>query len=274
MTVRIGSLFSGIGGFEVGLERAIPGTETVWQVEADAFCQSILQKHWPQAVIYDDVCAVGSHNLEPVDILCGGFPCQDISIVGKQRGINDGKKSSLYYEMFRIICEIRPRVVIFENVPAIIRLGGHDVLKTLASAGYDAEWCTIRTAADFGLPHIRRRWFCVAYDATYTHGIRYKTGKNHTVRPSSHRTGQSSATTCSSFEKRRPGHDRGRGDETTRTIKPIICRSDDGVSDRLDKTTVTEHNRRLKALGNAITPPASEWIGQQVLQSGLLDDLL
>ena len=257
MTVRIGSLFSGIGGFELGLERAIPGAETVWQVEADAFCQSILQKHWPHAVIYDDVCAVGSHNLETVDILCGGFPCQDISIAGKQRGINDGKKSSLYYEMFRIICEIRPRVVIFENVAAIIRLGGHDVLRTLASAGYDAEWCTIRTGADFGLPHLRRRWFCVAYNATDT---------------TSNSKQQSTYTQC--MESRLRTQCRickmGRANKARMYRQLLqaqspVCRDSDGISHRVD---------RCKALGNAITPPASEWIGQQVLQSGLLDDLL
>ena len=82
---KIGSLFSGIGGFELGLERAIPA-ETIWQVEQDKFCQSILKKHWPKAKIYDDVRNITKDNVEPVDILCGGFPCQSISVAGKQEG--------------------------------------------------------------------------------------------------------------------------------------------------------------------------------------------
>ena len=87
MSIKIGSLFSGIGSFEFGLERSIPNSETVWQVEQDKFCQSILEKHWPSAQHHNDVNKVGAHNLEPVDIICGGFPCQDISIAGNQRGI-------------------------------------------------------------------------------------------------------------------------------------------------------------------------------------------
>ena len=86
--MKLGSLFAGIGGFELGLERAIPGLETIWQVEQDLFCQKVLKKHWPDSIIYDDVCQVGKHNLEPVDIICGGFPCQDISNAGKQGGIH------------------------------------------------------------------------------------------------------------------------------------------------------------------------------------------
>ena len=107
--IRIGSLFAGIGGFELGLERAISGSETIWQVEREPFCQKVLKKHWPNATIYDDVRTVGSHNLESVDILCGGFPCQDISTAGKGKGL-EGEKSGLWFEMLRIISELRPRV--------------------------------------------------------------------------------------------------------------------------------------------------------------------
>ena len=304
--IKLGSLFSGIGGFELGLERALPQCKTIWQVEQNRFCQSILRKHWADAIIYDDIRTVGAHNLESVDVLCGGFPCQDISIAGKQKGINHGKKSSLYYEMFRVICEIRPRIVIFENVAAISTMGGHDVFRTLAQAGYDAEWCTIRTGADFGLPHIRKRWFCVAYP----HCKRRKKSKNNPLRFESKGQRTWFESTCSSPEisntthphgkertttspfsmaptqitqqwfiaanssLRKTEHNRGRCNQTWGTIKPIICRGDDGFSNGLDKTTIREHNQRLKALGNAITPQASEWVGRQILQSGLLDDLI
>ena len=125
--LKLGSLFSGIGGFELGLERAIPNLETVWQVEQDKFCQKILHKHWPNALIYDDVCTVGKHNLEPVDIICGGFPCQDISTAGKQGGIH-AERSGLWWEMHRIIGDLRPRVAVLENVPNLITLGMPEVL--------------------------------------------------------------------------------------------------------------------------------------------------
>ena len=92
MTVKIGSCFSGIGGWELGIERAIPNSRTVWQVEQNTFCQGILKKHWPDATMYDDVRTVGAHNLEPIDLLCAGFPCQDLSLAGNQRGIHEGKK--------------------------------------------------------------------------------------------------------------------------------------------------------------------------------------
>ena len=118
---KIGSLFSGIGGFELGLERAIPA-ETIWQVEQDKFCQRILKKHWPKAKIYNDVRNITKDNVEPVDILCGGFPCQDISIAGKTKGLK-GEKSGLWWEMWRIISELRPRIAVLENVANILRLG-------------------------------------------------------------------------------------------------------------------------------------------------------
>jgi len=251
--IKLGSLFSGIGGFELGLERALPQCKTIWQVEQNTFCQSLLRKHWADAIIYDDIRTVGAHNLESVDVLCGGFPCQDISKAGLKKGINHGKKSSLYYEMFRVICEIRPRLIIFENVSNISTLGGHDVFRTLASAGYDAEWCTIRTGADFGLPHIRRRWFCVAYtpgtrkqQSTYTQCM-----------------GQTQSTMHRVLQGIRT--DKGRMHRERLQTESPVCRDSDGISKRMD---------RCRALGNAITPQASEWVGRQILQSGLLDDLI
>ena len=105
--LKIGSLFAGIGGFELGIERAIPGSETIWQVEQNKYCQSILQKHWPNAKIYDDVRNITKHNVEPVDILIGGFPCQSISVAGKQEGLENEEKSGLYWEFHRIISELR-----------------------------------------------------------------------------------------------------------------------------------------------------------------------
>jgi len=247
MSIKIGSLFAGIGGFELGLERAIPGAQTIWQVEQNAFCQSILQKHWPHAQLFDDVCAVGAHNLPPVDILCGGFPCQDISLAGKGEGLN-GKKSSLWFEMRRIISELRPPIIIMENVAAITIRGLSTVLADLAELRYDAEWCII-SARDFGAPHLRKRWFCVAYPNRS--GLQKTRTKQQTTRHKQHRK------LCSTL--------RSKNHTKDAPVKPAICRNDYGFSAKLDK-------ERIMSLGNAIVPQCSQWIGEQVLSSGLLDE--
>jgi DNA (cytosine-5)-methyltransferase 1 len=305
MVIRIGSLFSGIGGFELGLERAIPNSETIWQVEQEKFCQKVLAKHWPNAKIYDDVRNITKNNVEPVDILCGGFPCQDISVAGKGAGINEGKKSSLWWEMHRIISELRPRIVVLENVPAITFRGLDDVLGSLSQIGYNAEWCII-SARQFGAPHLRKRWFCVAYPHESTDAISRDERKSN----KSSQTRQAISRTKNQGWQESGGktqfHNRGCGnlsyDATNSnlqrcqkqffnfTIKqsrqpkqsnfsgqgrksnywqgfptqPSLCRRNDGVSNRVD---------RIKALGNAIVPQCSEWIGQRILESGLLEDL-
>lgn len=291
MSVKIGSCFAGIGGFELGLERAIPNSRTIWQVEQNKFCQEILKKHWPDATIFEDVRTVGAHNLEPIDLLCGGFPCQDISIAGKKEGIHDSKKSSLFWELHRIISELRPRIICLENVANIIRLGGTDVVGSLAQIGYDCEWTVIRSGADFGAPHERKRWFCVAYPNSIRSTqasdwrLTQKTGKKSKVFP---RGSQNAANTHSTHSQREwlPSRIQKKDSDfssnlQTRShwsepcqIEPTICRVDDGISSRLDRHYITKINQRLKALGNAIVPQASEWIGHQIVRSGLIDDLI
>jgi DNA (cytosine-5)-methyltransferase 1 len=158
--VRIGSLFSGIGGLELGLEWAGVG-RAVWQVERDEWCRGILARHWPDAERFDDVLSVGARNLAPVDLICGGPPCQDISYAGKGAGLA-GARSGLWFEYARIVRELRPRFVVVENVSALLARGVDTVLGDLAEAGYDAEWRCIR-ASDVGAPHRRERLFVVAY---------------------------------------------------------------------------------------------------------------
>src|SRR3990167_10929952 len=131
--MRIGSLFSGIGGLELGLEWAGVG-RTVWQVELDPYCRAVLAKHWPDAQRFTDVRDCNSTNLPPVDVLCGGFPCQDISDAGKRAGIT-GARSGLWSEFARIIRELRPRYVVVENVRALLVRGIDTVLGDLAAAG-------------------------------------------------------------------------------------------------------------------------------------------
>jgi DNA (cytosine-5)-methyltransferase 1 len=157
--LTVGSLFAGIGGFDLGFERC--GMRTIWQVEQNEFCRAVLARHFPDARRYDDVCTVGSHNLAPVDLICGGFPCQDISLAGKGGGI-DGARSGLWAEYARIIGELGPRWVVVENVSAITSRGLDRVLRDLAALGYDAEWDCIPASA-LGAPHRRDRFWLVAY---------------------------------------------------------------------------------------------------------------
>jgi DNA (cytosine-5)-methyltransferase 1 len=159
--MTVGSLFAGIGGFDLGFERA--GYRVRWQVEINAYCRAVLRKHWPGVRRYGDVRRVGRHNLEPVDVICGGFPCQDISIAGAGAGL-DGARSGLWREYARIIREVRPRYVVVENVPALLSRGLGTVLADLAACGYDAEWDCLPAAA-VGAPHRRDRVWIVACDS-------------------------------------------------------------------------------------------------------------
>ena len=156
-------LFSGIGGFSLGLERS-GAFKTVAFCEIEPYCQKVLAKHWPQVPIYDDVRTITAERLATdgiaVDAICGGFPCQDISCAGKGAGI-EGERSGLWFEYARIIGELRPRYVIVENVSALLSRGLDRVLGTLAALGYNAEWHCIPASA-VGAPHRRDRMWIVA----------------------------------------------------------------------------------------------------------------
>jgi DNA (cytosine-5)-methyltransferase 1 len=157
--VKLGSLFSGIGGLDLGVEAAT-GARTVWQVERDEWCRGILARHWPDAVRYDDVCKVGEE-LERVDIIAGGFPCQDVSVAGKRAGLTGGERSGLWREYARIVRVVRPRFVFVENVAGLLSMEFGRVLGDLAALGFDAEWAVFR-ASDAGAPHRRERVFVLA----------------------------------------------------------------------------------------------------------------
>ena len=153
-----GSLFSGIGGFELGAQMA--GIETIWNCETDPFCRSILKKHFPNATQYTDITKLKSPPY--TDIISGGFPCQDLSIANPKGEGLEGKRSGLWKEMFRIIYETRPRYVLIENSPMLLRKGIGTILFDLSQVGYDAEWHCLQ-ARDFSLPHKRERLFIIAY---------------------------------------------------------------------------------------------------------------
>ena len=156
------SLFSGIGGLDLGLDRA--GWTCVGQVELDPFCRRVLTKHWPEVPRHDDIRAcVEWWRSEPrpaVDAVVGGFPCQPVSTAGKRQAQED--KRWLWPDMVVVIRDLRPRWVVLENVPGLLGRGMGDVLGDLASCGYDAQWDCLPAAA-IGAPHRRDRVFVVAY---------------------------------------------------------------------------------------------------------------
>ena len=160
--ITVGSLFAGIGGLELGLEMT-GGFKTVWQVENDKYATRVLEKHWPDVRRWGDVATFppdDGHDYR-CDLICGGFPCQDISYAGKGEGLG-GERSGLFYEAARVIRILEPRYVLLENVSALLTRGLDAVLGTLASLGYDAEWHCIPAAA-VGAPHIRDRVFIIGY---------------------------------------------------------------------------------------------------------------
>lgn len=170
--LKILDLFSGIGGFSLGLERT-GGFETVAFCEIEEFPRRVLAKHWPKVPQYHDVRKLTKDILDrdgiAVDVITGGFPCQDISVAGKQAGIDEGTRSGLWSECIRLVSELRPQYAIFENVANLLSGPSNKpgawfsrILADLAECGYDAEWENIPAAA-VGAPHRRERVWLIAY---------------------------------------------------------------------------------------------------------------
>jgi DNA (cytosine-5)-methyltransferase 1 len=163
--LRVLDLFSGIGGFSLGLERT-GGFETVAFCEIEPFCRRVLAKHWPNVRQYEDVRTLTADTLRrdgiAVDVICGGFPCQDISLAGIGRKGLAGERSGLWSEIARISSELRPEYIFLENVSALLGNGLDTVLGDLAALGYDAEWHCLQ-ASRVGAPHDRDRVWIIAY---------------------------------------------------------------------------------------------------------------
>jgi len=248
--MRVLDLFSGIGGFSLGLERT-GGFETVAFCEIEPFPRRVLAKHWPEVPCYDDVRTLTASRLAAdgiaVDAICGGFPCQDISVAGNMAGLGEQTRSGLWSECARLVSEIRPKVAIFENVTNL--LAGPEeqpgawfsrILCDLASIGYDGEWHHI-PASYVGAWHRRSRVWILAYpdQIDIRGGSRQPLVRQSDIQKQSARV----------FE-RWPGRPAAR--------QSGLLREADGVPNRA---------HRVAALGNAVVPQIPELIGNAILAS-------
>ena len=165
MDLKILDLFSGIGGFSYAAERIVGGYKTTQFVEIDPYCQSVLRKNFPNTPIHDDIKTFTAEKGQ-FDVLTAGFPCQDLSVAGRQAGIGEGTRSGLFYEIIRLLGEIQPKFVLFENVRNLLshEKGAtfQEILFQIAKAGYDAEWSVV-SAKDLGACHKRERLWIIAY---------------------------------------------------------------------------------------------------------------
>jgi len=278
-TLKVLDLFSGIGGFSLGLERT-GGFETVAFCEIDAKARKVLQKHWKDVPIYEDVTKLKGEQLGTIDVICGGFPCQDISLAGRGAGL-EGARSGLWWEFHRLIKEIKPKWVIAENVSALRSRGLDTVLRSLAEIGYDAEWHCIPASA-VGAPHQRDRIWIVAYPqlhgfftAEIAGSIRETVSKEQerqnnaldvekTSVLSSSDTDVSDSL-CERLERQRAVTGRvseaykNLGDSCGWDVEPDVGRMVNGLPNRVD---------RIKQLGNAVVPQIPEFIGYSILNRG------
>jgi DNA (cytosine-5)-methyltransferase 1 len=271
--VTAGSLFSGIGGIDLGLERA--GMTIRWQVEKDAWCRRVLSKHWPDVPKYEDITTLTGHELERVDVLAGGFPCQPASVAGTRKGNEDVEKW-LWPHFEKLIRVLRPRIVLVENVPGLFTVNGGaafgEIIGSLASMRYDCEWDVI-SAADVGAPHLRKRVWIVAHaDSEGLQGMRGK--RSDAGRENTSGYAGSGCVAVADAEgffsnggydnrggRSRPLSESGNSGEEARSIggwwavEPNVGRVAHGVSKRVD---------RLRGLGNAVVPQIVEWIGRRI----------
>lgn len=158
MKMTFGSLFAGIGGFDLGLERA--GMKCLWQCERDKFCNKVLAKHWPEVTRYDDITTLDVSALAPVDLICGGFPCQPFSVSGKRKGAEDDR--FLWPAMLKVIETVRPTWVLGENVPGLVSMGIENMLFDLENIGYGVRAFVVPACA-VGAEHRRDRVWIVAH---------------------------------------------------------------------------------------------------------------
>lgn len=226
-------LFSGIGGLSLALHDWVT---TITYCERDTYAQAVLLSRMhtgdiDRAPIWDDITSLNGTMLPSVDIIFGGFPCQDISVAGTGAGL-DGQRSGLYWHMHRLIAEIKPAFVFLENVPAIRTRGLERVVGSLTELGYDCRWTTV-SAAEVGACHIRKRWFLLAYaDSVRLWQKQWAQleRSNQVARP---------------LEPDSQSSPRGIARPSKWSPKPRVDRASDGLSHIVD---------RNRCLGNAVVP--------------------
>jgi len=248
--LKVLDLFSGIGGFSLGLEKT-GGFKTTAFCEINQYACAVLRKHWPDVPLYEDVRELTSDRLKAdgvtVDVICGGFPCQDISTAGKGAGLA-GERSGLWSEIARLVSELRPRYVLVENVSALRTRGLSRVLGDLSEIGYDAEWHCI-PASYIGAPHQRDRIWIMAYSSST--GLEGYTGDGEDCGEPG-RFGTKAGGPVSKGSLFCGGLPKGRWPS-----EPDVGRVAHGIPNRVD---------RLKCLGNAVVPQIPEMIGHGIIQ--------
>ena len=238
--MRFGSLFSGIGGLDLGLEMA--GMECSWMVEVDKFGSQILKHHWPETEIYGDIYTIDGKELESVDLICGGFPCQPVSVAGKRGGTSDERW--LWAEFARIIRQVKPRWVVAENVTGLLSANSGrafaEVLRDLAESGYDAVWDVFPAGGQGGVGalHRRERIFIIA-----------KVANTNSKRRCSRNTERKDAKNVRQSPRCKID---GQWD-----VEPNVGRVANGVPNRVD---------RLRALGNGVVPQVAKQIGEMIME--------
>lgn len=265
--VSFGSLFAGIGGLDLGFERA--GWRCAWQVERDEFCTRVLEKHWPSVPRFSDVREVGAANLERVDLVCGGFPCQPWSSAGKRRGTDDDRH--LWPEMARIVSELRPRWVVGENVFGLFGPQLDLCAADLEGEGYTV-WPVVLPACALDAPHKRERIFILGYAEDRcepTESVNDEASRLSSVgagRPlnvadadsaGSQRRNSGELRECSCERSARESSASEPAAAAIWKSEPGLGRVADGVPRRVD---------RLRSLGNAVVPQVAEFIGRMLMQ--------
>jgi len=265
--VRVLDLFSGVGGFSLGLERA--GMTTVAFCEIEPFCRAVLRKHWPDVPQFEDVRKLRGEDVGPVDLVCGGYPCQPFSTAGERRGAEDDRH--LWPEMRRIISECRPDWVLAENVAGHVSMGLDDVLSDLGALGYASRAFVIPACA-VDASHRRDRVWIVAHSARVQQGREIEWTKRKRTGPRSEPVPLADTVSIRQQGQRQSFHacdQEALGDwQATEPVngclgskwlpEPGVGRVANGVPNRVD---------RLKALGNAVVPQVVEIIGRAIMQA-------
>tara|TARA_Y100000748_G_C15428944_1_gene462460 strand:- start:39 stop:872 length:834 start_codon:yes stop_codon:yes gene_type:complete len=259
MDLKLLDLFSGIGGFSYAAEKIVGGYKTTQFVEKNTYCKSVLHKNFPNIPIHNDIKTFSAKKGQ-FDIFTIGFPCQDLSVAGRQKGIGEGTRSGLFYESIRLLREVRPRFAIFENVRNLLSIEEgrvfQEVLFQIAQAGnYEIEWAVV-SAKDLGACHLRQRLWILAYSNDYgsssTERIRVNGKADSNTQKGQNKISESEGSSKSSngriiqhTSKWRNLKHRLNSDWKGYASQPTLRRGDDGLSNRV---------ARIKALGNSIVP--------------------